>query len=67
MKTKSLNKKLVLNKKTVADLDKNEMSTAKGGYGDRYYTKPLTCNTDDPVCTDFQYCEDMRTLPCIQY
>ncbi len=54
MKTKSLNKKLVLNKKTVASLDKKEMSTAKGGlftFGD------IFCDyTGDRMCTEHVYC-----------
>ncbi len=53
MKTKSLNKKLVLNKKTVVNLDKNEMSTAKGGGP---YTNPNGCNTARTYCTDFIFC-----------
>jgi len=31
MKTKAFSKKLTLNKQTVASLDQNELSTAKGG------------------------------------
>ncbi len=54
MKTKSLNKKMVLNKKTVADLDKNEMNTAKGGNG--IYTRPRTCDTDGRRCTADIFC-----------
>ncbi len=55
MKTKSLNKKLVLNKKTVADLDKNEMSTAKGGWIGPYTKR--TCQTGFVNCTDPNWCE----------
>ncbi len=56
MKTKSLNKKLALNKKTVANLEKKEMSTAKGGWG--YTFHPDVCiNTEGRMCTRRVYCE----------
>ncbi len=55
MKTKSLNKKLVLNKKTVVNLDKNEMSTAKGGWGP--HTDPVSCATDMRRCTRPLFCD----------
>ncbi len=54
MRTKSLNKKLVLNKKTVANLDKMDMNTAKGGFDP--YTNPLTCNTEKKICTQPVVC-----------
>ncbi len=60
MKTKSLNKKLVLNKKTVANLDKKEMSTAKGGWG---YTAYQFCEgTNERMCTARVYC--VYSLDC---
>ncbi len=54
MKTKRFNKKLTLNKKTVANLDYNEMIIARGGG-----TNPFTryCRTIHHLCTDLLYCE----------
>jgi len=59
MKTKKLNKKLVLNKTTVADLDGGQMSNVLGGTGIRTWlcsilcrlntsnAEPCDCNTSD--------------------
>ncbi len=55
MKTKSLNKKLVLNKKTIVNLDKNEMSTAKGGWS--YSAYEFCYGTNDRMCTARVYCD----------
>ena len=46
MKIKKLHKKLVLNKKTVANLAKSDLDDVKGGY--TYSCLPQTC---DYVCT----------------
>ncbi len=59
MKTKSLNKKLVLNKKTVANLDKKEMSTAKGGS----YTAYEFCEGTIVMCTRPYFCVYSRVCP----
>jgi hypothetical protein len=54
MKTKDLNKQLVLNKKTVANLEKVELKNVQGGHN----TKP-TCPILVSVC---QIC--LETIPC---
>lgn len=53
MKKKDLNKRLVLNKETVADLAKNEMNGLHAGNGtyESCYIS-LTCNTEFLLCTD---------------
>ena len=52
MKAKKFNKKLLLNKKTVANLNNDKMSGVRGGM----YTVQLTCGA---FCdTDFT-CEDL--------
>lgn len=66
MKAKKLNKKLELNKATVANLDRDAMSPIKGG------GETLTCTcgtsvgpdcTDDPDCTNLA-CETYATGAC---
>lgn len=61
MKTKKLNKKLSLNKKTVTTLDNRELDHQKAGCGKtdvqsgcpRTYTCFITCYaTCDPTCED---------------
>jgi len=52
MKTKIFNKKLSLNKKTVADLNNKEMQGVHGGAETVERTICITkCATDCPVCT----------------
>lgn len=48
MKTKAFEKKLTLNKKTIAHLDKGEMNDLRGGK-----TRPTKCpfHTCDRTCT----------------
>ncbi len=48
MKTKKLGKKLVLNKKTVANLNKDEIKSLKGGWA-MCYDKG-SCTTSCPGC-----------------
>lgn len=53
MKPKKLSKKLVLNKKTVADLKGNDMGKVKGGCK---YTEPVSCYTPDTRCGSDIFC-----------
>lgn len=48
MKTKNFDKKLSLNKRTVAALDVAEMNGLKGGIDRSLLTACLTCATDYP-------------------
>lgn len=50
MKQKELTKKLLLNKKTVSNLDNVEMSDLKGG-GFTDSRVPTTCTTNELYCT----------------
>lgn len=56
MKTKTLNKKLRLNKKTIANLGKNAMGNINGGDLTNPCTEPETCinpclpHTTPPIC-----------------
>ncbi len=65
MKTKRFNKKLDLNKKTIVNLDYNEMAIANGG-GENPFTNH-TCRTNDPLCTDIPYCELIETDLCFEF
>ena len=59
MKPKNFSKKLMLNKKTIAHLDNNEMKAAHGGTGD----------TGDPGCVvqvTLTECPIPNTLPACQ-
>lgn len=59
MKTKKMNKKLTLNKKTVSDLNKLEQSKVKGG---TFPTFP--CPTLIPIrCSDAPSCIHEICLP----
>lgn len=50
MKKKNFNKKLVLNKKIIVDLNQNQMKSVGGGYSQEYtYCKDLSC---EPDCFD---------------
>jgi hypothetical protein len=58
MKTKDFKKKLVLNKKTVANLENNDMGVVKGGCDISYLscsTLPAKCTYTD-LCTQFEPC-----------
>lgn len=61
MKAKKINKKLSLNKQTVAHLEKIEMGEAKGGchtYTSIIFSKIVNCNS-------VEYClEKFPTGPC---
>ena len=46
MKTKTFNKRLILNKRTVADLNNREMSGVHGGF----VSYPPECNTNATNC-----------------
>lgn len=49
MKTKKFETKLTLNKKTISNLDSQQMNDLKGGIGEGA--------TDDPLCSTFnKYC-----------
>jgi len=52
MKTKKLSKKLGLNKKTIANLNKSEMEMANGGACSLFVscTSEYPCNTSWDVC-----------------
>ena len=65
MKSVKFNKKLVLNKKTIVDLNDKEMNSANGGTGQTiwltncgYCTVPEWCSV--AMCTD----EDCVTVRC---
>lgn len=67
MKPKKLNKKLSLNKTTIADIGNNVMSAARGGVATDnscYITE--RCNTEFDTCTDPQLCQctNMCTVLC---
>ena len=51
MKTKKINKKLELNKKTVSNLNDTEMNHVKGAL---FWTDPRACDTDF-TCSDFTW------------
>ena len=58
---KNLNKKLLLNKKTVVSLESNEMKDMKGGY----ISAGGTCMTDcGTYCTYPEYCDPIYTRVC---
>jgi hypothetical protein len=60
MKRKNLNKKLVLNSKTIANLDKAFLDDINGRYAeldDTTETNFMTCNGEDPCDTD-RTCQD---------
>ena len=51
MKVKRFNKQLVLNKKTIADLDMRELEAVNGGEDPRITNVTCTCpKTGVPVC-----------------
>ncbi|MCP4146621.1 MAG: rSAM-modified peptide [bacterium] len=58
MKHKSLNRKLNLNKKTIVDLGKDEMTSLKGGYDDpvEHITRVTCDGLGDCVRTYFNVC-----------
>lgn len=58
MKIKKLNKKLSLNKATVADLEVKDMNSVKGGYQSVEHSACPTCET---IC--FPKC--IPTLTCV--
>jgi hypothetical protein len=49
MKTKKFSKKLMLNKKTIANLGNDELSQVRGGRVT--VTCPIECQTNEPRCT----------------
>jgi hypothetical protein len=53
MKTKKLEKKLVLTKATVVNLESKDMNALRGGC----YTMPMGCNTEYLVCTNPKFCD----------
>lgn len=70
MKTKKLNKKLVLNKTTVADLEGRDMNRVRGGTNSVIVCTPTQrCNTSlaDPCdCpTRVPNCNSTNADPCI--
>ncbi len=50
MKTKKINQKLTLNKRTVASLDDSDLNSVKGG------GPTDTCGTCDSVCATYSDC-----------
>ena len=68
MKTKRFNTKLALNKKTVANLNTQDMQSLRGGfqsYDSCAFTRAWECDTNF-TCTDPRFCECTWTctLPC---
>ena len=61
MKAKKLNKKLTLNKETVAALNSDAMSGVKGGIYTVAYTCGMDCDTDF-TCGRATYCDDCWTV-----
>lgn len=55
MKTKKFSKRLALNKKTIANLNKHEMRFAKGGVKSMFAT---SCASEDPCNTSWDYCDE---------
>lgn len=68
MKTKKLNKKLMLNKKTLVNLNAQELFRVHGGGDTETRTCPTMCNTYCPErCpdTDYTYAPDYcPTITC---
>jgi natural product precursor len=67
MKTKKFNKKLSLNKKTIANLGNNELNYVLGGYPtDARICKPTTQCTGGCVETDYSCppCDTWDTCTC---
>ncbi len=60
MKTKNLDKKLSLSKKTVADLNRVEMKTAKGGTASIFTCFPTICYYSC-YCTNETDCGTVRS------
>jgi natural product precursor len=56
MKTKKFEKKLSLNKKTIADLDSKEMGAVKGGYKLTIPTCIITCTRLGTICNSNPCC-----------
>ena len=68
MKTKKINVRLTLNKKTVANLNTQDMHSLRGGvesYDSCAFTREWECPTDF-TCTDPKMCECTWTctMPC---
>ena len=61
MKTKAFNKRLVLNKTTVANLENGQMAGVKGGRRNTSWADPCDCNTsaNDPC-----HCNSSVNDPC---
>ncbi len=58
---KSFNKKLVVNKKTVANLNSNQMNNVRAGEGSFFEE----CNTDIYLCQNtYKFCPTY-TCPCV--
>lgn len=66
MKTKNFQKKLFLNKKTVANLNNNQMGVVFGGCDQSYLscsTLPAKCTYTD-LCTEFDPCYRPTRINC---
>jgi natural product precursor len=61
MKSKKLNKKLSLNKKTVANLSNNELNHVRGG-DFTYDTVCRACNTEGIACRPTTRCNWAETV-----
>jgi hypothetical protein len=62
MKKKEMNKKLELNKKTIANLDRIEMNVIHGGI---LTTKPQTiCDCTGDTCATCENCETEAVEAC---
>lgn len=66
MKTKKLNKKLILNKETLVNLNAQELFKVQGGATTETRTCPSWCNTLCPErCPDTSYSESPDNCPTV--
>ena len=61
MKTKKFSRKLMLNKKTVVNLNGNMMGRVRGGEGNSRYMGPTDC----PNCTQTCNCPTVTCDTCV--
>lgn len=61
MKAKRINKKLTLNKQTVANLNQREMRNSKGGA-----TEPLICTSEPVLICTLETCKALQCGPSLE-
>jgi natural product precursor len=61
MKAKKINKKLTLNKQTVANLNLSEMRNSKGGA-----TEPGICTTEPVLICTLETCKPLQCGPSLE-